>query len=95
MHLFKAAHRIGRTFMHYGPLGLFYTARQAWLAHRTRRLQLFIDREKELHRAMVSNLNVEMNMLIGQQQALRVAAAHFFRHCEKQDEELSKPVAGV
>lgn len=95
MPLFKAVHHIGRTFMHYGPLGLFYAARQSWLAHRTRRLQICIDREKELHRAMVRNLNVEMNMLIGQQQALRVAAAHFFRYCEKQDAERDKPVAGV
>lgn len=95
MSLFKAARRIGRTFMHYGPLGLYYTARHAWLARRTSRLQICIDREKELHRAMVRNLNVEMNMLIGQQQALRVAASHFFRHCEKQDAERAKPVAGV
>lgn len=95
MTLFKHARGFARTFWNYGPLGLYFTAKAVWLEHRVRRLQTCIDREKDLHRSMVRNLNTELNMALGQQHSIRVAAAHLIRHCQRQDAERAKPVAGV
>jgi hypothetical protein len=95
MNPFKAARHLWRTFLHYGPLGASYMVRDMLIARRLRSLAMCIDREKELHREMVRNLNTETNMLIGRQQALRVAASHFRRACDRDEEERSKPVAGV
>jgi hypothetical protein len=90
----KAPRHVWRMFVHFGPIGLSHAVQDLYITWRLRRLAVFIDREKELHREMVRNLNHETNDLIGRQQALRVAASHFQRLCEKQDEERIKPVAG-
>ncbi len=99
MTLFKAARtrlrHFGALFMLMGPLGVSYALQDAWISRRMRKLSICIDREKELHRAMLEGLNAEVNDLVGRQQALRVASAQFRRYCEKQDIELAKPVAGI
>lgn len=95
MNILKTAHHAWRMFVHFGPLGVSYVMRDMLITWRLRRLSIFIDREKDLHREMVSHLHHETNELIGRQQALRVAASHFQRLCEKQDEERVKPVAGA
>jgi hypothetical protein len=95
MNPFKTARHLWRMFVHFGPLGASYALRDLLITWRLRRLATYIDREKELHREMVRNLNTDVNMLIGRQQALRVASSHLQRLCERQDDERSKPVAGV
>lgn len=95
MPLFKHLKHYGRLFMHLGPLGVSLALQDAWHSHRINRLSTCIDREKELHRRMVANLNAEMNIAIGRRASIRISASHFRRACEKRDAELAKPVAGV
>lgn len=95
MPLFKALKHYGRLFMHLGPLGVSLAVQDAWQSRRISKLSICIDREKELHRRMVANLNAEMNIAILRRASIRISATHFRRDCEKRDAELAKPVAGV
>lgn len=74
----------GRIFLLGGPLGLAYVARQAWIARRMKTLRTCMDRERDLHRAHMVQLNDEMNQLISTQQGTNIAAAQFRAYCDKQ-----------
>lgn len=75
---------IGQIFLLGGPLGLFYVARQARIARRLKTLRVYMDREKDLHRQHMAQLNHEMNEAISDQQGTNIAAAQFRTYCEKQ-----------
>lgn len=75
---------VSRIFLLGGPLGLFYVGKQAWIARQMKRVRLYMDRERDLHRQHMAQLNQEMNDLISAQQGINIAAAQFQRYCEKQ-----------
>lgn len=81
--LVRAARRIGNIFMQAGPVGIGYAVSLYLKQRRMDRLMYCIDRENELHRRMRHNLNIELNDAIFAHQATQVAAATFWRHCEK------------
>lgn len=73
-----------RIFLLGGPLGLFYVAKQARIAQRLKTLRVYMDRETDLHRQNMVQLNHEMNQLISDQQGTNIAAAQFCAYCTKQ-----------
>ncbi len=74
----------GRIFLLGGPLGLAYVAKQAWISRRMKAVRTYMDRERELHRAHMAQLNAQMNQLISDQQGTNIAAAQFRAYCDKQ-----------
>ncbi len=75
---------VSRVFLLGGPLGLFYVGKQAWIARQMKRVRLYMDRERDLHRQHMAQLNQELNDLISDQQGTNIAASQFRRYCEKQ-----------
>lgn len=81
--LVRAARRVVNIFMQAGPVGIGYAVSLFFKQRRMDRLLYCIDRENELHRRMRHNLNVELNDAIFDHKATQVAAATFWKHCEK------------
>ena len=55
-----------------GPLGLAHALREAWYARRIRRVSLYMDRERALHREHMEQLRAELDAL----QTRQVSATH-------------------
>lgn len=86
----KAA-RAKSIFLHAGPVGLIYACQLWWYQRRMTHLEMCIARENELHRINKANLRNGLNQSIYDYQATQVAAAVFWRHCEKQNTAGSQP----
>lgn len=66
-----------------GPVGLIYALRLAWLRHRLSQVARFRDRERDLHRQVMHQLDVELKALVDAQQRTHTAAADFWRQIER------------
>ncbi|MBX3588829.1 MAG: hypothetical protein KF796_19530 [Ramlibacter sp.] len=77
-------HRLFQVVLLGGPVGVIYAAKLWWLRRRAAQISLYIHREHELHRASLASLNRELNAVIGAQQSTNVAAAQFWRWCDRQ-----------
>ena len=61
-----------------GPVAVAHVLRQAHLARRMKRVCLYIEREKELHRAHLKQLNHELLTLSIEQHNAEVQAARYW-----------------
>lgn len=78
-----AVAQLAQPFLLGGPVGVFYAVKLAWLRARAARISLYIHREQELHRANLKALNHELNEVISAEQGANIAAAQFWRWCDK------------
>lgn len=62
-----------------GPLGLAHAIREAWTAHRIRRISTYMDRERDLHREHMAQLRAELNALQSKQISASARAASFWK----------------
>jgi hypothetical protein len=67
-----------RTAAQGGPVGLVYALRLARNQRRIKDVGVFIDREKELHRAHMAQLAQELRDLVAEQDALNASAANYW-----------------
>jgi hypothetical protein len=78
------ARQYWQTFLLAGPVGIGYALRLARVQRRLHRTMSHIEREKEVHNQNLVYLRLQLNDLVGEQQALNVAAAQFRLYCDKQ-----------
>lgn len=62
-----------------GPVGLLHAARQAWLERRMRRISVYMDRERAVHREHMAILRHEWTQVLDAQQAAKVQAAQYWK----------------
>lgn len=62
-----------------GPVGLAHALREAWIAHRIRRVALFLDQERDLHREHMAQLHAELRRQAQRQVSATQRAAAFWR----------------
>lgn len=62
-----------------GPVGIAHALREAWLAGRMRRVSLYMDRERALHREHMAQLRAELDSLQASKTSAAARAASYWR----------------
>lgn len=62
-----------------GPVGLAHVVREAWVARRIRRIAIYMDRERALHREHMDQLRAELDALQAQQISSTARATSFWK----------------
>jgi hypothetical protein len=70
-----------QAFLQGGPVGLYYAAKLAAQKRRMALLQVYLCRERELHREHLRTLNHELTQLVMENQATSQAAGQFWKAC--------------
>ena len=62
-----------------GPVGFAHALREAWVARRIRRIAIYMDRERALHREHMAQLRAELDALQAKQISSTARAASFWK----------------
>lgn len=62
-----------------GPVGFAHALREAWIAHRLRRVRTLMDRERSLHRLHIAQLRAELDRLALRQVGITHRAASYWK----------------
>ncbi len=68
-----------KTLAQGGPVGVAHALREAWLAHRIRRVSLYMNRECALHREHMAQLRAELDALHARQISANARATGFWK----------------
>lgn len=70
---------VSKSFVLGGPVGIAHALREAWIARRIRRVALYMDRERALHRAHMAQLRAELDALLARQISATARATSFWK----------------